>query len=127
LAEWLRGRGLGEEEIAEALAALIEAELLDDARFARRYAEDKRELAGWGPARIAEALRARGVREPLIEAALAEEDAEAQLARAAVVLEERGAPVATEVERQRALSLLARRGFPLELAYAAVRGRQRAA
>ena len=42
---------------------LLEAGALDDERFARRFAEDKRELRGWGPDRIAEALRARGVDE----------------------------------------------------------------
>ena len=42
---------------------LIEAGALDDERFARRYAEDKRELRGWGPERIREALAARGVAE----------------------------------------------------------------
>ena len=101
--------------------------MLDDERFARRYAEDKRELAGWGPERIAAALRKRGVTEELIAGALAEEGEGEQLARATELLEARGMAVASEVERRRALSLLARRGFPLELAYEAVRERERAA
>lgn len=106
---------------------MIEAGALDDERFARRYAEDKRELAGWGPERIREALAARGLADDLIEAALADEDDGEQLRRALSLLEERSTAVATEAERQRALALLARRGFPLELAYEAVRERERAA
>ena len=43
---------------------LTEAGGIDDARFARLFAEDKRALRGWGPERIEEALRARGVGRP---------------------------------------------------------------
>ena len=62
LAERLARRGVGEDEAAEVVSRLVEEGLLDDERFARRYAEDKRELAGWGPERIREALLGRGVR-----------------------------------------------------------------
>ena len=48
LAAWLKGRGFGLDEIEAALRRLFETEVLDDERFARRYAEDKRELSGWG-------------------------------------------------------------------------------
>ncbi len=118
---------MGEEELAEVLCRLIEAGALDDERFARRYAEDKRELRGWGPDRIREALGARGLAAELIEVAVASEDAGSQLRRAVELLTERRATVASEGERARALSLLARRGFPLEVAYEAVRERERAA
>ena len=70
LAEWLRERGVEEAELAEVIAPADEAGAIDDERFARRYAEDKRELRGWGPDRIAEALRARRGARALIEAAL---------------------------------------------------------
>ena len=45
-----------EAEVEEVIALLIEAGAIDDASFARRYAEDKRQLAGWGPDRISAAL-----------------------------------------------------------------------
>ncbi|MGZ5312071.1 MAG: regulatory protein RecX [Solirubrobacterales bacterium] len=125
LAEWLRGRGVGEEELLDVLARLAEAGALDDERFARLFAEDKRELQGWGPDRIAEALRARGVEHGLVEAALAVESHEATRARAVGVLEASGADVSDEAGRGRALSLLARRGFPLELSYDAIRDFER--
>ena len=57
----LRDRGVGDEELRGVLEQLIDAGLVDDARFARLFAEDKRALRGWGPDRIEEALRARGV------------------------------------------------------------------
>lgn len=125
VAQLLQDRGFAEREVGEVLIRLAEAEALDDERFARRYAEDKRELRGWGPDRIAAALRARGVAEEHVAAALAGEDAETVRDRAVDLLERSGARVADEASRARALSLLARRGFPLEVAYDAVRTAER--
>jgi regulatory protein len=116
---------VGESERIEVLARLVEDGSIDDERFARRYAEDKRELAGWGPVRIREALAARGTPQDLIDAALAAEPADDLVARASELLERSGAEVADERGRQRALSQLARRGFPLEAAYDAVRALER--
>ena len=103
------------------IGLLIEAGAIDDASFARRYAEDKRQLAGWGPDRIARALEGRGVGRDLIESALEGDDELAQLERATGLLRDRGLACDSERERERALGLLVRRGFPLELAYDAVR------
>ena len=112
---------MGEAEIAEVLALLAEAGAIDDRSFARRYAEDKRELAGWGPERIRAALERRGVSEEHVDAALAGDPAEAQLERAVRLISGRGVIPRSERERGRALGLLVRRGYPLELAYEAVR------
>jgi len=105
---------------------LIEEGAVDDERFARRYAEDKRELADWGPDRIREALSSRGIDRDLVEAAVSEADSE-QIVRAQKLLASRTAEVDSEQGRARALALLGRRGFPLEVAYEAVRARERAA
>jgi regulatory protein len=126
LRDWLAERGVEEAEIAEVIALLAEAGAIDDASFARRYAEDKRQLAGWGPDRIAKVLAGRGVDRAHIEAALGGEDESAQLERAIALLGDRGMPCGTERDRERALRLLVRRGYPLELAYEAVRGAERA-
>jgi regulatory protein len=126
LRDWLAERGVEEAEIAEMIALLAEAGAIDDASFARRYAEDKRQLAGWGPDRIAKALEARGVDRAHIEAALAGEDESSQLERAIALLGDRGMPCGGERDRERALRLLVRRGYALELAYEAVRGAERA-
>jgi regulatory protein len=116
---------VAEVEIEEVIALLTEAGAIDDASFARRYAEDKRSLAGWGPDRISAALESRGVGRAHIEAAFEGEDSEAQLERAVALLGDRGMACADERERERALGLLVRRGYPLELAYDAVRAVER--
>jgi SOS response regulatory protein OraA/RecX len=71
-------------------------------------------------------LAGRGVNRAHIEAALGGEDESAQLERAIALLGDRGMPCATERDRERALRLLVGRGYPLELAYEAVRGAERA-
>lgn len=117
----LAKRGFDAEQIGAAIDRLAAIGELDDARFARRYAEDKRELRGWGPARIREALAARGIDSELIDAALAEEPHDDQLARAVELLEARADGLDTDSERARALSYLTRRGYDYELAYEAIR------
>jgi regulatory protein len=114
-----------EAERIEVLTRLVEDGSIDDERFARRYAEDKRELAGWGPDRIRAALADRGTPVDLIDAALGAEDEDEVVARATAVLVRSGTEVADERGRQRALAQLARRGFPLEAAYDAVRALER--
>ncbi|MGH2963328.1 MAG: hypothetical protein ACRDL3_14230, partial [Solirubrobacterales bacterium] len=46
LEAWLVERGVGEPEVEATMLRLEELGELDDARFARCYAEDKRELSG---------------------------------------------------------------------------------
>jgi regulatory protein len=118
---WLTERGVEDAEIEEVVALLAEAGAIDDASFARRYADDKRLLAGWGPDRIEQSLEGRGVAREHIEAALGGEDEAAQLERATSLLAGRGMSCGSERERERALGLLVRRGYPLETAYDAVR------
>jgi regulatory protein len=125
LGRWLGERGVEEDARTEVMTRLVEDGSIDDERFARRYAEDKRELAGWGPDRIREALAGRGIPADLVDAALRAEDDQEVVARATAVLVRSGTEVADERGRQRALAQLARRGFPLEAAYDAVRALER--
>lgn len=118
---WLAERGVEDAEREDVLLRLAEAGAVDDERFARRYAEDKRELAGWGPERIRRALEGRGVAAEHVEAALAGYEEDEQLRRAVALLRERGLSCDSDPERERALRLLVRRGFSLELGYEAVR------
>lgn len=127
LRAWLAEREVGEAEIEEVIALLAEAGAVDDAGYARRYAADKRLLAGWGPDRIARALEGRGVSREHVEAALDGEDEEGQLERATSLLDGRGLDCSTDRERDRALRLLVGRGYSLELAYEAVRAAERQA
>src|SRR4051794_38435275 len=95
------------EAIDEAVAELVEAGFLDDARYARRFAEDKRALDRWGSERIARDLRRRGVGPDLVEAAVASQDRGAELETALLLLDARfPEPPANDRERDRAWSLL---------------------
>jgi regulatory protein len=113
------------EAIDAAVAELIEAGLLDDARYAKRFAEDKRELDRWGSERIARELQRRGVHPQLIERAVADRSREAELQTALMLLEQRLPPPRNDRERDRAWRLLIRRGYDVELAYEAVRRHER--
>jgi regulatory protein len=127
LAAWLGERGFSPAAVEEAVARLVETGAVDDGRFAVAFAADKRELRGWGPQRIAAALRTRGVEEALIEAAVAGDGRSSQLERAIELLRERPERPVDERSRARALAFLARRGYDSELAYDAVRGYEREA
>jgi regulatory protein len=112
--------------IDAAIEELERMQYLDDARFARRFAEDRRRLDAWGADRIERRLLALGVEPALAGAAAAEGDGHDELAAAVDVLRRRVRRVPrTDRERERALGVLARRGYELELAYDAVRAFER--
>jgi len=127
LRAFLERKRAGPCAIDEAVAELGQAGLLDDARYARRFAEDKRELERWGSERIARDLQRRGIAAHLIEAAIAGESRESELSTALLLLQERLAPPGDDRERSRAWRLLVRRGYGTEIAYEAVRVHERAA
>ena len=108
--------------IETAVDELVEAGYLDDARYARRFAEDKRTLERWGSERIARDLRRRGVEPELVQSAVAVYDRDAELETALLLLDARFPdPPADDRGRDRAWSLLVRRGYEHELAYEALR------
>jgi regulatory protein len=111
-----------------ALAELGRLGYLDDARYARRFAEDRRRLDVWGAERIERRLVALGVPPELAAAAIGADDDHYELSAAVELLGRRiGRPPETDRDRERALGLLARRGYDLELAYDAVRAFERGA
>lgn len=110
------------EEIATVLEELIAEGWVDDAGYARRFAEDRRALDGWGSERIARRLQAVGVDAELIEAAVGEQSADVERAAALELLRRRFPhPPEDARERNRALGLLIRRGYESELAYDVLR------
>ena len=118
----LERRRVEPDAIEVAVEELSASGFLDDARYAVRFAEDKRELAQWGSERIARELTRRGVAPELIEAALSDRTEQAELGTALTLLEQRfPAPPADDRERDRAWRLLVRRGYAPEVAYEAVR------
>ena len=125
LRTWLRERGTSEDAIEYAIATLIETGDVNDERYAFTFADDKRDLAGWGRERIAGTLCERGIAAELIERCCVEER-ETQLARAVEQLLKRGDDLSDDRGRARALAFLSRRGYEYEIAYDAIRGAGRA-
>lgn len=107
--------------IDSAVAELKETGFVDDARYAERFAEDKRELERWGSERIARDLHRRGIAPDLIERAVADRSRDAELGTALLLLEQRLPPPRDDRERDRAWRILVRRGYDPETAYEAVR------
>lgn len=114
-------RGFAGEVIEDALERLTECGALDDERYAHCFAEDQRELSGWGEERIAATLVERGIDRDLAEQAAREGYAD-QTRRARVILDARGESLDDDRSRNRALGFLTRRGFAYEIAYDAIRG-----
>ena len=109
------------EEAAVVLGELIEGGYVDDAALARRFAEDRRRLDGWGAERIARRLGALGGAGDAIAAAL-DQGGPDELEAALELLRRRVPAVpATARERDRALGMLVRKGYELELAHDALR------
>ena len=114
----LEAKELEREAIADAIETLCEQGYLDDGRYARLFAQDKRALDGWGSDRIRRVLQARGIDRELIDAALdADGDGGAEIARALELLRRRFSPPPVERrDRDRALAMLLRKGYDPELA-----------
>lgn len=114
-------------ETEAALALLCEQGYLDDARYAQRFAADRRTLDGWGPERIERKLLGLGIGEEPIARALAARDEADELDAALALLRRRFPhPPADDRSRERALGLLVRRGYGLELAHEALHALERA-
>jgi regulatory protein len=108
--------------IETVLAELSEQGYLDDARFAQRFAEDRRRLDGWGADRIEQRLLALGVDRDQVAAAVACQGADEELEAAVALLRRRfPEPPATPRDCERALGMLVRKGYELELAHDAIR------
>ena len=106
----------------QVVTELIELGYLDDARYAQRFAEDRRRLDAWGSDRIARRLRELGVDREAIEAAVAaQEPRRSSPRRSSCCAAAARQPPSTRAERDRALGILIRRGYAPELALDALR------
>ena len=117
----LAAKDCGEAAIDAAVGELVESGYLDDARYAQRFAEDRRELDGWGAERIAQKLASVGVAREHVDAALAERDRAAELDAAVALGRGRFPSLDSDRDRDRALGFLVRKGYELETAYDAIR------
>ncbi len=113
----LEQRGVEAAAVEAAIASLVDQGILDDARFARLFVEDKRGLEQWGNERIRRTLRERGIDCDLIEQSLTPDQEETELDRAMGLLQRRfPEPPRDRRERDRALGVLLRKGYDSELA-----------
>ena len=124
----LEAKEIDPATVEATVAELLEQRYLDDAQYAAVFAGDRRNLDGWGAERIARKLAQLGVEREHVAAALAGQDAESELDAAVELLRRRfRVPPETERDRERALGVLVRKGYELEVAYDAVRALGRAA
>jgi len=122
LRAFLDQRGFEPDVVDDVVAAVAAEGYVDDAGYARRFAEDRRLLDRWGNERIARDLVRRGIERELIDQALAGHDREDEMAVAVELLDRRfPLPFAGDRERDKAWRMLVRRGYEPELAYSAVR------
>jgi regulatory protein len=124
----LEQRGVEAAAMEAAVASLVDQGMLDDARFARLFVEDKRGLELWGNERIRRTLRERGIDRDLIEQSLRLDQEETELDRALGLLRRRfPEPPRDRRERDRALGVLVRKGYDSELALDALAAHAREA
>jgi regulatory protein len=124
LVEKLRRKGFADEEIDTALDRLDELNLLDDQALAGRFVEFRSVDRGWGPRRLANELRRRGVESPIAEQASRLDDelhsrALATAVRRVVVRAKDGWWRLPE-RRARLVKSLIARGFSTDVAYRAI-------
>lgn len=124
----LASRGIEPALVDLAVGELTAQDYLDDTRYARRFAEDRRTLDQWGNERIEQRLLAVGIAPETIATVLADHTPADELNAALEVLRRRlPAPPRDPRETNRALGLLLRRGYELELAHDAIRAYRRGA
>jgi regulatory protein len=110
----LRCKGYAPGLASEVLEKLCRSRYAGDASFAREWTRFRADGRGYGPGRIAQELRAKGVDEAAITQALRETfGGNDERERAARVLEKRFRPekLADPTARRRAAAFLQRRGY----------------
>ena len=118
----LAGKRVEPIVIEQVVGELCEQGYLDDARFAQRFAEDKRTLESWGAERIRRKLASAGLPRELIDDVVGDRDGVREMQAALEILARRfPQPPQTPRERDRMVGVLIRKGYNPELAYDAVR------
>lgn len=124
----LESKRVEPDTIDAAVEELQRLGYLDDVRFARLFVQDRRTLDSWGADRIERRLLAAGVERDVVAAALGDRDGADELGAALAILRRRFPVVPeTDRDRDRALGVLVRKGYSLELAYDAIRALEREA
>lgn len=123
---YLEAKRVEPDTIEAAVERLTEMGYLDDARYAERFAEDRRRLDGWGRERIERRLAAAGVPREIVEGTLATAEPAREMDAALDLLGRRfTGPIEDPRDAQRAYGVLVRKGYEPELAGEAVRRHRR--
>lgn len=105
----------------ELVRLLVEDRFVDDRRYASAFARDKASLTGWGPLKIRFALRAKGVSEQDISAALSEVDGDRADERLDRLVQTKMKALADDPRRRlKLLKFLLGRGYEYDAVEAAV-------
>ncbi|MCV7278572.1 recombination regulator RecX [Mycolicibacterium flavescens] len=125
LAERLAKRGYPEDVSERVLDRLAEVGLIDDADFAEQWVQSRRANAGKGRRALIAELRTKGVDNEIIDAVLADDDPEAERARAERLVadklrREKLTDDDTKLAR-RLVGMLARRGYSQTMAFDVVK------
>jgi regulatory protein len=124
LADALRKRGVPDSAAAAVLDRFTEVGLIDDTAFAQAWVESRQRGRGLARRALAVELRRKGVDADAVEQALDSVDPAAEQAAAAALVRKRlrtMTGLAPEVAARRLLGMLARKGYPAELANAVIR------
>ncbi len=124
LTDALRERDVPEQAITAVLDRFEEVGLIDDAAFADAWVESRHHGRGLARRALARELRTKGVAPSLIEEAIGQLDPEREEATARALVKRRlratrGVP--REKRLRRLVGMLARKGYPEELALRVVR------
>lgn len=114
--------GAAQSEAAEIIDFLKQRKFLDNARYARAYANDKVRFAGWGRLKIRASLRAKRISDEDISAAMEQIDEEEYCEALMRVARAKAASVNLSDfrSRQKLLRSLASRGFEPSAAIRAI-------
>jgi regulatory protein len=124
LAAVLARRGVPDDAARSVLDRLTEVGLIDDAALAGDYALAVHRERGLAGRAVAMKLRRRGIDEPTVQAAVGQIDAESEAEAARALVEHRRKALRglePQAQARRLVGLLARRGYPPDLAHRIVR------
>jgi regulatory protein len=124
LADDLRKRGVPDDVAERVLDRFVEVGLIDDSEFARQWAESRQRTKGSARSVLRQELRAKGIDDSDVAAAVDHIDpaAERQRAEQLVVSKLRSmSRFDTATQQRRLVSMLMRRGYPQSMALGVVR------
>lgn len=121
VAERLKIKGFGPDQVSKAIDYLVSGAVLDDLRFAAELAGSRIRNKNWGIERVALELRSKGVPDGIIRTALSSIDPSTDTATATAALAKwmRKTGLTFPLEKkelERALRHLSARGFSAEVA-----------